>query len=274
VAMEARVHRTSAEFREAAWPLLSADPVRNTVALIAMPEAGEDTLMISLHDNGNVVGAVLRFPPWPLIVTAMPVQAAELVAKTVHGIDPALPAASGVLDRIEAFTAAWTSLTGTKAELRLATRLFQLGELSLPEVAGQARHVTEADLPLLTEWRGHFMVDMGMSVPAETVAEQARQSLESGHGNVFWEVDGEPVAFAAARGPVLGMVRVAPVYTPEEHRGHGYASGATAAVSQWAIDQGAEHILLYTDLENETTNRIYPRIGYRPVEDFGEYTFS
>jgi predicted GNAT family acetyltransferase len=70
------------------------------------------------------------------------------------------------------------------------------------------------------------------------------------------------------------MVRVAPVYTPPEHRGHGYASAATAAASQWALDQGADHVLLYTDIANPITNRIYPRIGYQPLEDSAEYTFG
>jgi hypothetical protein len=40
-----------------------------------------------------------------------------------------------------------------------------------------------------------------------------------------------------------------------------------AAVSQRALDAGAEEVLLYTDLANPVSNSIYQRIGYRPVED-------
>ena len=63
------------------------------------------------------------------------------------------------------------------------------------------------------------------------------------------------------------MVRVAPVYTPPEMRGRGYAGAATAAVSQAALDAGVREVVLYTDLANPTSNALYQRLGYRPVED-------
>jgi predicted GNAT family acetyltransferase len=41
----------------------------------------------------------------------------------------------------------------------------------------------------------------------------------------------------------------------------------TATVSQVALDAGVTDVLLYTDLANPTSNALYQRIGYRPVED-------
>jgi GNAT superfamily N-acetyltransferase len=76
-----------------------------------------------------------------------------------------------------------------------------------------------------------------------------------------------------ARSP-LRMVRVGPVYTPPELRGHGYASAVTAAVSRQALDAGAAQVLLFTDLANPVSNAIYQRIGYRPVEDRTVLAFS
>jgi predicted GNAT family acetyltransferase len=49
--------------------------------------------------------------------------------------------------------------------------------------------------------------------------------------------------------------------------GRGYAGGATVAVSQAALDAGATDVVLYTDLANPTSNALYQRLGYRPVED-------
>jgi predicted GNAT family acetyltransferase len=57
------------------------------------------------------------------------------------------------------------------------------------------------------------------------------------------------------------------VYTPPEHRQRGYAAGVTAACSQHALDCGAEHVVLFTDLANPTSNGVYRRLGYQPVED-------
>jgi GNAT superfamily N-acetyltransferase len=84
----------------------------------------------------------------------------------------------------------------------------------------------------------------------------------------LWAVAGEPVAMAAMTTVVDGMARRTPVYVPPEHRRRGFGAAVTAAVSQAARDAGAEHVLLFTDLANPTSNSLYQRIGYRPVADF------
>lgn len=272
--MEARAHDTTAEFREAAGPLLSADPIRHTVIVTATARPNPSALLITLHDKGNIVGAVVRTPPYPLVVSAMPVDAAEFTAKAVHAEDPDLPGVTGPLEEVEAFVAAWTRITGGTATQTLAHRLFKLGELRPPVVEGTPREATEDDLPLLTRWCGEFIVEtFPPTMHRATGEETARATLTSGAVCLLWEVDGTPVSMAAARGPLEGMARIAPVYTPAEHRGRGYASAATAAASQWALDQGTENVLIFTDLANPTTNHIYPAIGYRPLEDSAEYKF-
>ena len=45
------------------------------------------------------------------------------------------------------------------------------------------------------------------------------------------------------------------------------AAGRPAAVSQAALDAGVRDVVLYTDLANPTSNALYQRLGYRPVED-------
>jgi predicted GNAT family acetyltransferase len=60
--------------------------------------------------------------------------------------------------------------------------------------------------------------------------------------------------------------RIGPVYTPPEHRGHGFASSVTAAASRDILDAG-DIACLYTDLANPTSNRIYQALGYRRVLD-------
>ena len=70
------------------------------------------------------------------------------------------------------------------------------------------------------------------------------------------------------------MSRVAPVYTPPEHRANGYGSAVTAAVSQHVMNAGATSVVLFTDLANPTSNSIYQKIGYRPVYDSTELEFT
>ena len=73
-----------------------------------------------------------------------------------------------------------------------------------------------------------------------------------------WRVDGEAVSIAGTTRAVAGVARVAPVYTPPEHRGRGYAAAATAAVTRAAARRrGTRDVLLFTDLANPTSNRLY-----------------
>ncbi|MBV9379765.1 MAG: GNAT family N-acetyltransferase [Streptosporangiaceae bacterium] len=86
-------------------------------------------------------------------------------------------------------------------------------------------------------------------------------------GLTLWEKDGVPVSVAGITRRVAGMARIGPVYTPPELRGRGYAGAATAEVSRAALAAGVGEVLLYTDLANPTSNALYQRIGYQPVED-------
>lgn len=98
-------------------------------------------------------------------------------------------------------------------------------------------------------------------------AQQVQASLAMGNGQLLWRVAGVPVAFAA-----VGR-RIGPVYTPAELRGRGYGSAVTAAAARWALDRGAEHVVLFTDLANPVSNSIYQRLGFRAVCDALEVGF-
>jgi predicted GNAT family acetyltransferase len=65
---------------------------------------------------------------------------------------------------------------------------------------------------------------------------------------------------------------VGPVYTPSHWRGKGYGSAGTAAATRDVLDDGSVPVL-FTDLTNQTSNDIYQRLGYDPVEDSLEIEF-
>ncbi len=92
-------------------------------------------------------------------------------------------------------------------------------------------------------------------------------------GLTLWEDAGQPVSMAGLTRPAAGQVRVGPVYTPPGLRGKGYAGAVTCVVSQAARDAGADRVLLFTDLANPTSNALYQRLGYEPVEDRAVWSF-
>ena len=80
--------------------------------------------------------------------------------------------------------------------------------------------------------------------------------------------DGRP-----SRHPRTGP-RIGPVYTPPEHRRHGYATRLVAELSASRLALGDAACYLFTDMANPTSNAIYARIGYVKVCEAVEYVFS
>ncbi|WP_232665448.1 GNAT family N-acetyltransferase [Pseudonocardia sp. TRM90224] len=278
--MEIVLHQDVVEFTKHAKPLYDADPYRHTVALTVLDTASGlgDPLatMLTVHEGGETVAAALRSPGFPLLASGVPAELAVAVDAALAGSDPGINEVAGPEREASAFAAAHTARTGSSTQLVLHLRLFKLGTLVAPTgIRGAARLGTEADLDVLGAWRAEFDAEASHRTP-DTVSsrERARSALRLGSAEVLWEVDGLPVSLASARRPVAGMSRVGPVYTPPELRGHGYAAAATAAASQWALDAGAERVVLFTDLANPTTNRLYPRLGYQPVYDALELRFE
>ncbi|MGW6448616.1 GNAT family N-acetyltransferase [Lentzea sp. NPDC055074] len=271
--MDAVVHVTLESFDAATHDRLAADPVRNTVALTSLdrirrsPATEEPPILITFHDDGGVIGSLVRTPPWPFQTADLPLSAVELAVSVAAKVDPDAPGATGPRERSEAFATA----TGKDYAETLSTRQYRLGTLTPPSIAGTSRLATEDDVELLGAWREAFLHEAVPEAPAAPVAEAMRTSLRLGQGHALWEIDGTPVAWAVASLPQAGMSRIGPVYTPPEHRRHGYGAAVSAVATRWALDQGATDVLLFADLTNPTSNSIYQRIGYEPLDDWAEF---
>lgn len=280
--MDLQIYDDPRAFRALADPFYGTDTLRHTVALTVMARflgmaREHPPIMGTLHDNGDLVGVALRTPPWPVIVSGLPTDPDVLESFLTQWLeaDPELPGVSGPVENAEAVADVWIRMTGGTTNVTLASRLFQLGELVPPTTTGHAREAVEDDVDLLVKWRSDFEVEaLGFQRAPDEGPASVRRMFENRDSIVLWEDGGEPVAWAVASAPIGGMSRVGPVYTPPEHREHGYGSAVTAAVSRHAMDVGAKDVILFTDLANPVSNSIYQKIGYRPVYDSTELEFT
>ncbi|WP_030154439.1 GNAT family N-acetyltransferase [Streptomyces sp. NRRL S-244] len=263
-----------AAYRAAAGPAVAADPVANTTLLTvldALERRGPDAYGSAepffgwwTGADGGVAGALLRTPPYPLLIGALPAQAVRDLGAAL-ATEPLLAGVDALNARrrdAQALAAAW----GRPSEVAEETRLYRLAGLLAPQPApaGRARTATAADLPLLLDWAGAFKRETGEpGGPSEAFL---RDRLSYG-GVLFWEDAGTPVSMAGFFRVIGSASRIGPVYTPPALRGRGYAAGVTHAVSEAAYAAGASEVLLFTDLSNPTSNGIYQRLGYTPVED-------
>jgi len=263
-------------FAETVGELLRAEPVRHTVPLTVLatlrargPSAfSDDPPRYGWHSSadGLIDGAVMQTPPFPVLVAALPAgSAADLIR--LLGEDGGLPAAANLSSNEEkALSAGWSVVTGGSTSAAQRQRLFRLDRLMPPDPipAGTARVAGPSDRELLIEWGAAFNRE------ANSVVHDSGRTVDdrlSHAGLTLWEVGGQPVAMAGGTRDVAGVVRIGPVYTAPAHRQRGYGGAVTAAVTQAALDAGASAVVLFTDLANPTSNALYQRLGYRPVED-------
>ena len=283
-------HDDPATFLAEAGEHLAADPVQNTVlATIAERAAADDTAGIPpdpaapyrwwvvVRDGAEVVGVGMRtapFEPYPLFLLPMPEAGARALARALHargevvgGVNGARPAADSCADELAA-------LTCGRVRAGLHTRLHRLDRVEHPAPArGSMRAATVDEVGLVTDWFNAFAAAADEqagrppgSMHRLTATREAMQRRVEQEQVWLWVDDGEPVHLTAMHPPAYGVARIAPVYTPEQHRGRGYAANTVAALSQRILDAGAVPCL-YTDQDNPTSNKLYTALGYRPVVD-------
>jgi predicted GNAT family acetyltransferase len=280
--MELRRHADAAAFLTAAGDYLEAREAEHNLMLglcarllAAGRLFGHDPYLATVHDGETPVAAALRTPPYHLVVS----QVAELAAVDLLADDLASVALAGVLGPKEAsrrFAERWARANGRWAKLGTEQRIFRAESVDLPAaVPGRMRIATAEDRPLLVDWFDAFLAEAAPGRPGPPVADQIDERLHGAGGVriVIWEDEARPVSLAGSAGPTRNGIRVGPVYTPPDLRGRGYASAVTAALTQQLLAEGRRFCSLFTDLANPISNRIYERIGYRPVTDVDEYRF-
>ncbi len=264
------------EYRAVAGGFLRSRPVHNTIQLVALdalgvrgPSAFGDVAPLFgwwRATAGPVTAALLHTPPFPVLLTRLPAHAAGDLARVLAGRGRQLAGVNAEQGDAEAFAAAWSGLTGAGWREFRRSRLFRLEELTPPDPSppGAARVAAAADRGLLESWLAAFRQELAdLGGPGTGMIED-----RISHGGLtLWEVGGAPVSLAGCLRPAEAVVRLGPVYTPPEHRERGYGGAVTAAVSRAALAAGAAHVVLFTDLANRTSNALYHRLGYRPVED-------
>ena len=249
-------------------PVLMADPIRNTIFA---------TVRSMLRDRGSggwcahrtVALAARCTPLHPIALTDgwrdVPALA-EAIGQlpTVAGLGGPAPVVDELVGQL-----------GRRPAARTVERLYRLDELVEPVgVGGRARLAGPADVELLASWIVPYTIETFGQVPADFDATRLAAGMV-GHSRTWLWLDPAqtPVSMATRRPPAAGVSRIGPVYTAPKQRGRGYGSAVAARAALDILDSAAVPVL-YADLANPTSNKIYRAIGFRPVTDRLSVTFG
>ena len=256
-------------------PFLAEDPVARNLPATLLPAAIDGGWSIRCwvaHDGPSVVGLALQTDPRRFAMVFADSRGVGLRLGDAVGADAIdLPSARGEVGVVAPFAGAYAAVTGRPAIAGEAQRLYVLDAVRDPDVSGRVRSGTADDEEIVARWAEGFVTDTGFGNPADVSSMLAR--LAAGLIRV-WVDEDAPVSMGLSAPVAYGVSRVGWIYTPPEHRGQGYGAAVTAAISAEQLAGDATRCMLYAQLNNPVSNRIYRRLGYRAVsEDLG-YDFD
>lgn len=277
--MRLQTHEDVAAFLAAADSVLAADEPRHNLiygicdTLVNTPTAYPEAYFWTVEED-ETLAALLRTPPFN-IVLAQPLrdEAITFAAEQLRSEGVDTPGVVGAVPEVDLFAQTWTDAP----RLRMSTGIYAARKVRLPEeVPGAMRIAMPEDSELLVEWITAFDTE---AIPADAphvdVVEAVDRRVRSETaGFALWETDGRVVSMCGFGGRTPHGIRIGPVYTPPELRGHGYGSAVTAHATKCLLDGDRDYCFLYTDLANPTSNKIYMNIGYEFVCDSADYAFA
>lgn len=267
------------EFRDRAWHFIEQRMQCNVLAtvLISVIDGRYDDVRslfaYSLDGSGAVSAVAIRTPPFGMMCSELSPAAAQELLDVWLPEDPGLPGANAGPTTVRALAAAWGARTGggTRCVRSMAMHVLDWVVDPPRSPSGRLRLAQPSERPLLIEWWQSFAKEAGS---IEGIRAAASVDARLGQdGLLVWD-DGGPVSVVGISPPVAGVVRIGPVYTPHERRRHGYAGKAVADVSRRVLAHGARACMLFTDLSNPTSNKIYREVGYQRVGAWEEHVFE
>lgn len=277
------------EVLAAAGDLLPREPVLTTVVStvthrsVGVPAPDHPRWWLVVRIEEEVVGVVMRtapFAPHPVYTTGMPDDAAAAVGWWLHREEPDATALDGDATAARSIATAMAEMAavgGRRVEQGERMRLFELGTLRPPTgVAGRRRRARIDDVGLCADWLARFDADAAEQAGRDHRAYDGELSHEEVAARIeqqrmwIWEVDGVPVHLTSFNHPALGVARIGPVYTPREHRGHGYAAACVAGLSADLLADGVR-VCLFADADNAVSTGVYVRLGFEPIAEMARF---
>lgn len=289
---EFEVFDDARRFGGAIESLVGRDPIGATMlsAVLAGQLAdpapsGAAPLLACLRDVDGPAAAVLRMPSYPLLIVADPALrdragTMDMLAGALADTGERIVGLHGRREVVRALATAWQERTGAMVQPRMWSLYYRLARLvEPPAVPGRPRPLVDDDptqVALLAGWLRRFEVETGVAREGHAAdCEYVRQAVRRGSVYTLWWLDGTAVSVAGRSAMRAdGGCRIAPVYTPPEHRRRRFGAAATVAAIHSASAAGATEVTLFTDEDYRPANDMYRSLGFEPVAEFAEFDLA
>jgi uncharacterized protein len=278
--MELKRYSNADDFLNDNHQFLFANEAANNLIIgiansLSTSKVRRDALMCSVMERDSTLLASIMTPPRDLIVASsgMNEQAISLLIADLIANKTELPGMLAENAFSDAFCKLWGEKTGDESRLFRRERAYQLLECTDIELApGQMRLAVKADVDQISGWIKDFHDEIHEAITDED--EKQMSEIRIANEDIFVWIDKKIVSMSASdresqNGKVINLV-----YTPPQYRGKGYATSCVHNLCQRILDEGKSFCSLFADLDNQTSNSIYSKIGFNPILDLLHYKFE
>ena len=277
-----KIHTSAHKYLEEAKPFLIKEEAKNnlliglatTLARDSHYYGKKDPLFITAQVGGKCICTCLCTPPKNLILNCERNDEDrilnELVAFLVnHNLD--FPGIIGPKDIVLKFNKLWEEARNKKARIQYKELVYRLDEVNEVRISpGHLRQAQTDDIDLISEWIFRFNKEALEPITMVQARHNANRKINEG-AFYIWETD-RPVSMAGWTRPMFNGVTISAVYTPPQLRGKGYASSCVARLTELMLEK-YQFCSLFTNQANSTSNSIYKKIGYVPLEEVYQCEF-
>ncbi|ANU08927.1 GNAT family N-acetyltransferase [Planococcus antarcticus DSM 14505] len=268
--MEFLIYSDSAAFTERVSPLLYKNEDIHSLFLgvLGQIQANQyEEYFLAIAETGHeIVGACLMTPPHALqlVVFRHFPEIEKEIAERLQNLGIEISGIVGEQETSSLFAKAWTRQTEEMVKTLMNQGLYRIDAVykGLRKSEGSWRIASKKDGETLEKWYRLFEVETGIGRRSSQAEATHQISIFLERKEVYvWEVDGVAVSCMKKSRPSKNGITVSFVFTPESWRGNGYARTLVAEVTDELLLE-FDFVMLYTDLNNATANKIYREIGY------------
>ncbi|MEO8559164.1 MAG: GNAT family N-acetyltransferase [Rhodospirillales bacterium] len=230
---------------------------------------------VGAFDGARLIGCLALF--WNGNVLIQTDQAiADLLQAAIGASGRPVGGVLGPLGQVEACLAALRPHAGLpQSAAQQSLMALIVDEMKIPEPLSQGsiacRRAVAADLELVTQWRlAHLQEQRAAALPVlqAMAEEEMSERIESG---ALWLAIGgnKPVAMAGLLALAAGRGLIGGVWTPHEHRGHGYGRSVVAGMLLALRWQGVARAVLFTGRANAPALAAYRSLGFESIGPYG-----
>lgn len=239
-------------------------------------QAIDENVYVSVYDSDHLIGALL-VNERSLVITEFTDSILKKIAESLFATNIKIPAVVGPASTSEKFADIWGQLTQQSYKLAMGQKIYQLDKVISPKnTNGKLVAATDEYTEIISQWLYQFNIE---SLPHEPATIQkalnlAQTKIKKGEIYLWLDIQNKPVSMNLVTRPTQNGISIGGVYTPVELRKNGYASATVAQTSQLMLSSGKKFCVLYTDVENPTSNKIYQNIGYKEIATSQHFIFE